>query len=69
MYEELQTSDAPPHLVAQYEEVISSLMADVRNIENQSKKMEEKFARYDRDLVSDGLKTMDRTRMHKQYIF
>ena len=46
MYEELQTSDAPAHLVSQYEEVISALMTDVKKMESETKKMEEKFARY-----------------------
>ena len=45
LYEELQTSEAPPHLLEQYEEVISALMADVKKMECESKKMEEKFAK------------------------
>lgn len=45
LYEELQTSDAPAHLVSQYEDVISALMTDVKKMENETKKMEEKFAR------------------------
>lgn len=45
LYEELQTSDAPPHLVSQYEEVISALMTDVKKMETETKKMEEKMAK------------------------
>ena len=45
LYEELQTSDAPPHLVSQYEEVISALMTDVKKMETETKKLEEKMAR------------------------
>ncbi len=45
LYEELQTSDAPPHLVNQYEEVISALVMDVKKMEAETKKMEEKMAK------------------------
>ena len=45
LYEELQTSDAPPHLVNQYEEVISALVSDVKKMETESKKLEEKMAK------------------------
>jgi len=45
LYEELQSSEAPPHLVNQYEEVISALVADVKKMEDETKKMEEKMAK------------------------
>ena len=41
----MQTSEAPPHLVNQYEEVISALVADVKKMETETKKMEEKMAK------------------------
>lgn len=45
LYEELQASDTPQHLVSQFEDVISALMADVKNMETETKKMEEKMSR------------------------
>ena len=45
LYEDLRTSDAPPHLVSQFEEVLSSLVADVKNMENETKRMEERMAK------------------------
>jgi hypothetical protein len=45
LYEELQTSEAPAHLVTQYEEVIAALMADVKKMENETRKMEEKLSK------------------------
>jgi hypothetical protein len=45
LYEELQTSNAPAQLVSQFEEVISSLMHDVKKMESETKKMEEKMAK------------------------
>ncbi len=45
LYEELQSSDAPAHLVNQFEDVISALMTDVRKMETETKKMEEKMTK------------------------
>ena len=45
LYEELQISDASPHLVSHFEEVISALMSDVQKIDDSKRKMEEKIKR------------------------
>ena len=45
LYEDLHSSEAPEHLVSQYEEVISALMDDVKKMETETKRMEEKFAK------------------------
>ena len=43
LYEELQTNEASPHLLSQYEEVMSALMSDVKKIDESKRKMEEKI--------------------------
>lgn len=58
LYEELQASDTPQHLVSQFEDVISALMADVKNMETETKKMEEKMSR-ERESHTAHLKTIE----------
>ena len=43
LYEELQNSDVPPHLVKGFEEALSSLFKDVINIDKENKRMEDLF--------------------------
>lgn len=45
LYEALQTSEASPHLVSHFEEVISALMSDVKKIDESKRNMEEKIKR------------------------
>lgn len=45
LYEELQTSEVPPHLLDHFEALISALVVDVKNIDQNNKLMEERFAR------------------------
>ena len=45
LYQDLQTSDAPPQLLNQFEEVISALMSDLKKMGQESKKLEEKMAK------------------------
>ena len=43
LYEELQTNEASPHLLSQYEEVMSALMNDVKKIDESKRRMEDKI--------------------------
>ena len=43
LYEELQTSEVPPHLMDQFQELISALVVDVKKIEQNNKMLEERF--------------------------
>ncbi|XP_021930330.1 ras and EF-hand domain-containing protein-like isoform X2 [Zootermopsis nevadensis] len=45
LYEELQTSDTPHHLVTHFEGAFSSLLQDVKKLYEDNMKMEEMFAR------------------------
>ena len=45
LYEELQTSEASPHLVSHFEDVMSALISDVKKIDESKRKMEEKIKR------------------------
>ena len=46
-FSELQSSDttASPHLVKHFEEVMSALVADVKKLDQENRKMEEKIIR------------------------
>jgi len=43
LFEDLKSSDAAPHLVEGFEDALSSLIKDVKNIENEHTRMEEMF--------------------------
>jgi len=43
LYEDLRTSGAEPHLVEGFEDALSSLLKDVKNIESEHSKLEEMF--------------------------
>eukprot|EP00095_Tigriopus_kingsejongensis_P000097 maker-scaffold1877_size25834-snap-gene-0.9 protein:Tk00097 transcript:maker-scaffold1877_size25834-snap-gene-0.9-mRNA-1 annotation:"ras and ef-hand domain-containing protein" len=58
LYEQLQSNDTPPHLMMQFEEVIAALMADVKNMESETKKMEEKMSK-ERESHTAHLKTIE----------
>lgn len=45
MYEELQSSEANPQLVSQFEDLISSIVSDVKKIEDNNRRMEERIMR------------------------
>ena len=45
LYEALQTSEASPHLISNFEEVISALVSDVKKIDESKRNMEEKIKR------------------------
>ena len=45
LYEDLRSSAAPSYLLNQYEEVITALISDVKKMEIETKKMEEKIAK------------------------
>ena len=46
LYEDLKTSGAETHLVEGFEDALSSLLKDVKNIENEHSKLEEMFNKY-----------------------
>ena len=43
LYQEMQTSEASPQLLSHFEEVMAALMTDVKNLDHENKKMEEKI--------------------------
>ena len=43
LYEELQTSDVPPHVMDHFQDLISALVTDVKKIEQKNKLLEERF--------------------------
>ena len=43
LYEQLQTSDVPPHVMDHFQDLISALVTDVKKIEQKNKLMEEHF--------------------------
>ena len=43
LYEELQTSQVPPHLMDHFQDLISALVSDVKKIEYNNKLLEEKY--------------------------
>ena len=45
LYEELQSSEMPPHLLLQFEDVLSALLADVRKIDAEKRRMEERITK------------------------
>ena len=45
LYEELQSSEMPPHLLVQFEDVLSALLADVRKIDAEKRRMEERITK------------------------
>ena len=53
LYEDLKTSGAETHLVEGFEDALSSLLKDVKNIENEHSKLEEMFNKYNCTLIQD----------------
>lgn len=45
LYEELQSSEMPPHLLSQFEDVLSALLADVKKIDDEKRRMEERITK------------------------
>ena len=43
LYEELQTSDVPAHVMDHFQDLISALVTDVKKIEQKNKLLEERF--------------------------
>jgi hypothetical protein len=43
LYEELQTSEVPPHLIDHFQDLISALVVDVKKIDEKNKMLEERF--------------------------
>ena len=46
LYEELQTSDVPQHVMDHFQEMVSALVTDVKKIEQKNKLMEERYQKY-----------------------
>ena len=45
LYGELQSSEMPPHLLVQFEDVLSALLADVKKIDAEKRRMEERITK------------------------
>ncbi|XP_040579463.1 ras and EF-hand domain-containing protein homolog isoform X2 [Lepeophtheirus salmonis] len=58
LYEQMQNSEAPCHLVSQFEDVISSVINDIQNIEKENKTMEEKYFK-ERETHTQHLKNIE----------
>ncbi|CAB4057922.1 unnamed protein product [Lepeophtheirus salmonis] len=54
----MQNSEAPCHLVSQFEDVISSVINDIQNIEQENKTMEEKYFK-ERETHTQHLKNIE----------
>ena len=45
LYEELQTSEVPPHLMDHFQDLIQALVVDVKKIDQKNRLLAERFER------------------------